>query len=58
MALAFLLAVFAFVILLIAAFIFPPTFWVRLMTGQKEPPAPTKPKADVGSDSDSTKPVA
>ena len=35
MALAFLLAVFAFVILLIVLFAFPPSFMVKLMQGDK-----------------------
>jgi hypothetical protein len=35
MALFFLLAVFLFVILLIAFFVFPPTRWVKAMSGEK-----------------------
>jgi hypothetical protein len=36
MALFFLLAVFLFVVLLIAFFIFPPTRWVKKMTDDKK----------------------
>jgi len=36
MALFFLLAVFLFVILLIAFFVFPPTRWVKAMTEGKK----------------------
>lgn len=36
MALFFLLAVFLFVVLLIAFFIFPPTRWVKKMTDDKD----------------------
>jgi len=35
LALFFLLAVFAFVILLIVLFAFPPSFMVRMMSGKK-----------------------
>jgi hypothetical protein len=35
MALFFLLAVFLFVILLIAFFVFPPSRWVKKMTGDQ-----------------------
>jgi hypothetical protein len=38
MALFFLLAVFLFVVLLIAFFVFPPTRWVKAMTEGKKPP--------------------
>ncbi len=38
MALFFLLAVFLFVILLIAFFVFPPTRWVKAMTDNKKSP--------------------
>ena len=36
MALFFLLLVFGFVVLLIAAFIFPPTKWVQWMSTKKD----------------------
>jgi hypothetical protein len=36
MALFFLLLVFGFVVLLIAAFIFPPTKWVQWMSSKKK----------------------
>jgi hypothetical protein len=35
MALFFLLAVFLFVILLIAFFVFPPSRWVKMMSGDR-----------------------
>jgi hypothetical protein len=45
MALVFLLAVFLFVILLIAFFVFPPTRWVKAMTEDKNKDKKTgKPK--------------
>ncbi len=37
MALFFLLAGFRFVVLLIAFFVFPPSRWVKKMTGDKKP---------------------
>jgi hypothetical protein len=36
MALIFLLAVFFFVILMIAFFVFPPTRWVKMMSADKK----------------------
>jgi hypothetical protein len=36
MALFFLIAVFLFVILLIALFVFPPSRWVKAMSGDKK----------------------